>query len=245
MTKYKPAMAIGLAVLFVGTYSVFLTAASPRESSADPPPQPCLPFDAAIIWSEPADGFIDVKEYRTGHGIRRFTVKFDTDLRLIADCIDIVTTGGVAPLVQDVVHVDGEWIIELDRPIPMAKSAAIVFDDGMASVVVHSHPGDVNFDGITNHQDLEAVSRAVQSASADVESYDLDGNGAVNAGDTISMAHALTLYENMSWSSTDEKRVLCCCCLGTCSVYVGPHCPETASEIDCPCVPNPCGQPPG
>ncbi len=235
---------IGAVALAVGAYAVLFVKVSPDRSRADPSNESCLPSGAEIVWSDPADGFIDVRQIENANsnpdGISQIRVRFSAPVALTSECIDILTTGGTAPLVDSVTQNGDDWIIDLDGPIPGAESTAVVFDSGRASVLIHSRPGDVNLDGTTDDADADALDAAIQAGSTDVKRYDIKRDGAVGSADAGGLDDILAVYHNTVWDLDLVASVICCCAYGACAVYVGPSCSDGDTQVDCPCVPNPC-----
>ena len=238
-------LSIGVATLTIGAYAVLFVKVSPDRSHADPSKESRLPSGAEIVWSDPADGFVDVRQIEDANnnpdGITQIRVRFSTSVALTANCIDILTTGGTAPLVNSVTQSGDDWIIDLDGPIPGAESTAVVFDSGRASVLIHSRPGDVNLDGTTDDADADALAAAIQDGSADVKRYDIKRDGALGSADAEGLDDILTVYHNTVWDLDPEApEVICCCAYGDCTVYLGTACSDSDAQVDCPCVPNPC-----
>lgn len=233
---------IGTVALLVGAYVVLSVKVSPERSRADPPEGRCLPDAVEIVWSDPADGFIDVRQIEDANqnpdGTTQIWVRFSESVALTGDCISVLTTGGNTPAVQNVTPSGDDWVIDLDGPVPGAESTAIVFDSGAASVVIHSHPGDVDLDGTTDDDDATALDAAIGASSNDLKRYDINRDGAVCSADADRLDDILAVYDGAVWAS--EPQVICCCAFGDCAVYGAFQCPDGDTEVDCPCVPNPC-----
>ena len=249
--KRIPWLGIGAVVLLVGAYVVFFVKVSPDRSRAepratlrvDPPVEPYQPDVIEIAWSDPLDGYIDVGQVtdadQYADGIRQIAVRFNTAVTLTVDRIEVVTTGDSAPLVESVTPSGDHWIIDLDRPIPAAESTAIVFDAGVAWVLIHSHPGDVNLDGTTDWNDAIALDAAIEARWTEVTGYDVNRDGQVSSADVDSLAGVIAFYNGTVWNVESLGQVLCCCVFDRCSVAVGSSC-AAGGEVSCPCVPNPC-----
>lgn len=235
--KRIPWLSIGAVVLLVGAYVMFFVKVSPDRSLAEP-------YVLEIVWSNPADGFIDVRQIEDANnnpdGITQISVRFSESVTLTADRIKVVTTGATAPLVESVTQNGDDWIIDLDRPMPAAESTAIVFDAGATWVLIHSHPGDVNLDGSTDWNDATTLNIAIETPPGDITGYDINRDGQLSSADVGSLASVIAVYDGRDWSVEPLGHVLCCCCFDSCGVYVGSSCPSDNTETDCPCVPNPC-----
>ena len=240
--KRKSWFTIGATVLAIGAYVVLSVNVSPEQSRADPPEGRCLPNAVEIVWSDPADGFIDVRQVTDANqdpdGIRQIEVRFNTVVTLTGDCIDVLTTGGTAPLVESVTESGDNWIINLDGPIPAAESTAIVFDSGAVWLVIHSQPGDVNLDGTTDDDDATALDAAIEAGSNDLKRYDINRDGTVSSADAGGLDDILAIYDQTVWVWVEE--VICCCTFDHCGVDFGTGCPDGSTGGSCPCVPNPC-----
>ena len=246
--KRKSWFTIGATVLVIGAYAVLFVKVSPERSRANPPERRCLPNAVRIVWSDPADGFIDVRQIEDANqnpdGITQIRVRFSESVTLTGDCIDVLTTGGDTPAVQSVTQSGDDWIIDLDGPIPGAESTAIVFDAGAASVLVHSHPGDVNLDGTTDDDDTTALNAAIQAGSTDLKRYDINRDGAVGSADADRLDDILAVYNRTVWDPSPQPRLYCCCAWGDCTVYIGSGCTDNDPEVACPCIPDSCAAQP-
>ena len=240
--KRKSLFTIGAAALVIGLFAVLFLKVSPAPSRADPPEGLCLPNGVEIVWSDPANGFIDVRQIEDANqdpdGITQIRVRFSESVTLTSDCIDVLTTGGNTPAVQNVTQSGDDWVIDLDGPIPGAESTAIVFDSGAASVLIHSHPGDVNLDGTTDDDDATALDAAIAASSNDLKRYDINRDGAVGSADADRLDDILAIYDGAVWVSAPW--VICCCAFGDCAVYGASECPDGDTEVDCPCVSDSC-----
>ncbi len=178
----------------------------------------CLPQDIEIVWSYPADGFVDVRAAHSADGkpvgIILVDVEFDRKVELSHDCVQLVSAAEDVP---EIVSITGEgtyWTIELDRPIAAGHSTAMAFSGGRASLVFHSRSGDMNERGSTDDTGLKTLALAGNNAQ--------DGNRSSGTG------------------NDDLDRIYCCCYFGGCHLALGDGCPSASTEIACPCNPNPC-----
>ena len=237
-------LTIGATAVVIGAYAVLFVKVSPAPSRADPGGGLCLASGVEIAWSDPADVFIDVRQIEDAganpDGISQIRVDFSESVDLTSDCISILTTGGNSPAVQDVTGSGNEWTIDLDGPIPGGESTAIVFDSGAASVVIHSHPGDVNLDGTTDDDDGTALEEAIQAGETDLSRYDIDRDGDVDQSDADRLDEMLAVFGGSVWRIRPLPTVLCCCAFGDCSIHVTSACGDGDTQVACPCVPNPC-----
>jgi hypothetical protein len=237
-------LGVGLAALLVGAYVMLAVKIAPDRSRAEPPDPPYEETSLDIVWSDPVNGYIDVRwtpdTDQHADGIRRFAVRFASSVTLTSDRIEVVSTGESPPLVESVTQIGDIWFIELDRSIPAAASTAMVFDAGAAWVLVHSHPGDVNFDGTTDGNDAVALTTAIEAGWTAVPVHDINRDGNVNTTDADALDGVIELFEGASWQVEPLGDVLCCCTFDHCTVTVGTSCDEGGA---CPCVPNPCEMP--
>lgn len=207
--------------------------------------QECVEENVAVSSSSPVDGFVDVLQDADANGepqgISQIEITFNTTtVDLTADCIDILTTGGEVPLVADVSKNGSVWTIVLDRPIPGGESTALVLWSGKVSIVLESHPGDVNFDRRTDGDDLTALNAAVIAGSNDLARYDINRNGTVEYSDVSRLQQILDATNGGTVWLTDKPQVYCCCTNGVCEIVLGSSCPQGGTSAGCPCVPNPC-----
>lgn len=207
--------------------------------------QDCLQESVQIAWSDPPDGFVDVRQ-DTGpsgepQGIARIEVKFSSAVDLTVDCIQVLTSANEAPLVEDLSGSGTDWVIELDQPIPSGESTALFFWRGEVALVIHSRPGDVNFDGVSDREDVAALQSALDGGSNDLARYDISRDGTIDFDDVNGLREMLDGgYDGTVWRDTGPT-VICCCADGVCNTYQSDVCPQGETSGGCPCVPNPCG----
>ena len=209
------------------------------------PSAECARSGITIVSSVPVDGFIDPRADASGAGsplgISSIDVSFDMPVELSTECIDILTTAWTAPQVLSLTGADYDWTIVLDSPMPGGESTAIVFWGGLVHIVYHSHPADVDLDGVSDQGDLTALAAAVQSGSADLDRYDIDRDGDVDSADVDRLEDLLDSgYGGVDWEEEDEPVVFCCCNGPMCTMFFGTVTCPTGVAVDCPCLPNPC-----
>lgn len=213
-----------------------------QTANADPPEENCLPADVEFAWTDPPDGYVDTKQFydtqATG-SVHTLAVEFSTPVDLDTNCVEVITTGEDAPEVAAITGSGSSWTIELNTPIPAGEATAFSFGNGVLSVVVHSHPGDVNLDGVTNADDFTELSAAI-AANPDTELHDFNRDGVVGLDDAGVLLDFVSQPVEIVWNEWVSAGIKCCCTGTTCSVIYGEQCPDDDEEIACPCVPNPC-----
>jgi|GEM_PF-5826955 len=208
----------------------------------------CLPDDIEIVWSYPAEGFVDVRTPQSSDGkpvgIMLVDVEFDRKVELHYDCVQLISTADNVP---EIVSIAGEgtyWTIELDRPIPAGHSTAVAFGGGRTSLVYHSRPGDVNGDGTVDEGDVAALEMALEVGTPEIDEFDVDGNGSLDDADFDGLARIVDNYQSRNdWQGKEgnsDGKIICCCSHGACVIMMADACPTTMTPISCPCVPNPC-----
>ena len=221
--------------------------------------RPCLPLDVEIVYSDPADGFVDARQGRDrsgqADGVSEVWVSFDRPVWLTRDCVDVLSTAEYPPQVLELWPAEGDglskrpvtdWLVMLDGPVPACASTAVVFARGVASVVFHSHPGDVNLDGVSDREDVAALKDAVQAGSSHLARYDINRDGRIDAADVTRLASLVETDggcaggRDGSLRIDPESKVICCCAWTDCTVFFATGCDDGDTEVDCPCVPNPC-----
>lgn len=212
---------------------------------ADPPEESCIPSDVVIIWSDPADGYVDPRQVADDQqcpdGIRTISVEFSDEVDLSTHgCIEIITTGGDKPSVASVTEDDGVWTIELSEPIPAGETTALAFGGGAAGLVIHSHPGDVNLDGITDDDDRADLESAIAASSTALTRYDYNRDGQIAAADTNRLIDFFVAHPVRVWDTWIGGQLQCCCGASGCSVSFGFACGTESTATTCPCRAGSC-----
>lgn len=209
----------------------------------------CARPDFDIIFSDPPDGYADPRmaEDALGQpiGITTVQVTFNAPITLDPACVRVLSTAASAPGLVGISGGGNTWDIELDRPIPAGAATAVVFFSGATSVVLHAHPGDVNGDGVTDPADVAVLQQVVADATTAPEQHDVNRDGVVDGADVALLEDMLESDGVVDWAGDEPNRVYCCCHDGVCSIYIGSlGCTDGDLEVNCPCAPNPCPDPP-
>ena len=212
-----------------------------------------LPEDLEIVSSDPPQGHVDVLQdhdaNRVPQGTTVISLEFNQPVVLTEAHVKVLTTGTNAP---SIISVDGEdetWSILLDGPIPPGEATAISIGKGLAWVAFGSLPGDVNCDYVSDRNDVAALAAAVRAGSQNLELFDIDRNGQVEAAD---VARLQVLFSGSDGGTAwDGKQLdpttlsITCCC----SPPIGPFgfctdtmasCPGGWTEVPCPCSASSC-----
>ena len=212
-----------------------------------------LPEDLEIVWSDPPQGYVDVLQDRDANRVPQGTtvisLEFNQPVVLTQSHVAVLTTGPDAP---SILSVDGEnetWSILLDGPIPAGEATAISIGKGLAWVAFGSLPGDVNSDCVSDQNDVAALAAAVQAGSQNVELFDIDRNGQVEAADVARLRALLSGSDGgTAWDGKQlyptTLSITCCCSppIGLFSVCADTMatCPGGWTEVPCPCTPSSC-----
>jgi hypothetical protein len=203
-----------------------------------------VPTGAEIVASDPPDGFVDTGQVhdstQSPDGIRTITVQFNMAVDVSTNCLQIITTGGNTPAASVMAVDDTVWLIELDQPIPAGETTAFAFGGGALSVIVHSHPGDINLDGVTDGYDITALEEAIATGPVDPDRHDFNRDGHVGIADSYGLVDQIGEYMDHIWDDGSAALLVCCCAQNSCSVGIGAGCGAETTEVTCPCIPNPC-----
>ena len=213
-----------------------------------------LPEDLEIVWSDPPQGQVDVLQDRDANRVPQgstvISLEFNQPVVLTQSHVVVLTTGPNAP---SILSVDGEnetWSILLDGPIPAGEATAISIGKGLAWIAFGSLPGDVNGDYVSDQNDVAVLRAAVRAGSQNVELFDIDRNGQVEAADVARLQVLLSGSDGgKAWDGKQldptTLTLICCCIIITpgsstqCVDWLA-NCPLGWYEILCPCTPTSC-----
>ena len=212
-----------------------------------------LPEDLEIVWSDPPQGHVDVLQDRDANrhaqGTTVVSLEFNQPVALTKNDVEVLSTGPNPPSVISVAGGDETWSILLDVPVAAGEATAISIGEGLAWVAFGSLPGDVSCDYVSDRNDVAALQAAVQAGSQNVELFDIDRNGRVEAADVARLQVLLSGSDGgTAWAGKQldpARLVIICCCMiptGTSSLCADTMltCPPGWLEVPCPCTSSSC-----
>lgn len=248
---------LAVAVMACGCWSAGSRAAAPRtvevhaasaqaaEDAVNTAPAALAAPALEIVQSDPPDGFIDVRADRDGQGtlagVQELTVRFSRGVTLSAADVTVTSSTGDTPSVAAVAGEGSDWTVLLTGPVPGGATLTVTFA-GQCAWTMHSRPGDINGDEVSDARDTLALKAALTGGQTDPERHDVDRSGAVTEQDVAALNTLLRGdAATAGWGGVafaDGGYI--CCCHAVLGCTEGPACPDGGYRVPCPCTPESC-----